>query len=245
MVGSPTFQIRRKTNRMCYPPDDKSMSRQTDVMIIGSGCAAWLLALFLRLLGISCAILDVGLAGAFASTGNQGWLQAGGLFLLTCYDFVTARACQQGYRWITNLYPAVIRRHIPCYFLLPAEQDPSQALALCKQVDARASLVDLADLHFQEPILGQQRRGWALQTSDIPVDTHKFLQIVAGQVCQMGGQFKTVPDFEALWPVWDGSWWRVALDQGQEIRSRAVVLACGAALPEMLQRCIPGAAPVF
>src|SRR5947209_1564453 len=162
-----------------YCQTDVRMIQQTDVIIIGSGCAAWWVSLYLALRGIASVILDTSPPGAFSSTANQGWLQSGGWHMMVGNDLPTAQACWNGYLWIRSHYPEVIRPGIACYFLLPEEEDLEQGLARCRQARIPVDPVSIDEVKAREPILKESPLGHALQMPDVAVDTRRLLQIVA------------------------------------------------------------------
>jgi glycine/D-amino acid oxidase-like deaminating enzyme len=216
-----------------------------DVIIIGSGCAAWWVSLYLAMRGISCIILDSHMPGAFASTANQGWLQSGTWHMIVGNDLLTASACRDGSDLIRFRYPKVIRPGISSYFLMPGEEDLEQCLEHCKQVDIPVRSVSINYVKAKEPLLKESPLGYAVQTPDVPMDTSLLLQIVARQACERGVHFQAVRSLGTLNPFWDGKSWRVFVDQEQEIQAKAVVLACGAYIPEMLKHFIPAAPTRF
>jgi hypothetical protein len=215
--------------------------RRADVIIIGSGCAAWWVSLYLAMRGISCVILDTNPPGAFASTANQGWLQSGAWHMIVGNDLLTARACRDGSDFIRSRYPDVIRRGISSYFLMPEAEDLEQCLEHCEQADIPAYPVSINRVKAKEPLLRESPLGYAMHMPDVPIDTSLLLQTVANQACQRGVHFQAVRSLGTVNPLWDGKCWRVFVDQEQEIQSKAVVLACGVYIPEMLKTFLPTA----
>ena len=220
------------------------MTRQTDVILIGAGCAGLFAGLQMAQRGMACTILDTNRPGAFASTRNQGWLQQGGWYAVG-NDLTTARACRDGYRWIRSHYPDFIRSDILSYFLMYKEEELEQCLERCSQEDIVARPVSINEVKKREAILKESPLKYAVQTADIPVDTSRLLQAVIDEACQKGVRFQPVRSLEAIRPIWDGKMWHVFLDQGQEIQARSVVLTCGVYIPEMLKRFIPDATAHF
>src|SRR5450631_1978644 len=131
------------------------MTRQVDVMIIGTGCAGWFASLELASSGMTTLIVDINPPAAFASTRNQGWLQSGAWYAAVANDSVTARTCRDGYSWIRSHYPMAVRPNIPCYFLMQREDDLQRCLVRCQQEDIVARPVHMKALKRSEPILGQ------------------------------------------------------------------------------------------
>lgn len=90
------------------------------VLIIGGGCAGWLVALKLVQRGISCMIVDTNPGCAYASTRNQGWLHSGAYYAIHD-DIVVAQACGSGYHYIEHFYPDTIHEQTRCYFLFKSQ----------------------------------------------------------------------------------------------------------------------------
>lgn len=218
---------------------------RADVIIIGSGCTAWWVSLYLAMHGITCIILDSNPPGAFASTANQGWLQSGAWHMIVGNDLLTAIACREGSDLIQSHYPDVIRPGISSYFLMPGEEDLEQCLECCKQVDIPAYPVSINHVKANEPLLKESPLRYAVHMPDVPINTRMLLQIIASQACQRGVHFQAIKSFAAINPFWDGKRWCIGLDQEQEIQSKAVVLACGAYIPDILNTFIPSAPTRF
>jgi FAD dependent oxidoreductase len=221
------------------------MTRQVDLLIIGAGCAGWFVSLMLALRGIVCTILDMNPPGAFASTSNQGWLHSGVGHTVVARDPRTVSACRDGSHWIRSHYPDVVYPDIPCYFLMHEEEDLQRCLTLCQQEDLLARPVSLDKVKEREPILKKSPLRYAMQTSDMPINTSRLLQAVIDEACHRGVRFQAVENLETISALWDGRMWQVFLDQEHEIQARSVVLTCGAYIPEMMQRFMPSVAPGF
>jgi glycine/D-amino acid oxidase-like deaminating enzyme len=221
------------------------MTRQMDVSIIGGGCAGWFAADELTRRGIRSVVIDTEPPAAFASTRNQGWLQSGALYAAMENDIPTARFCREGFRLIQSRYPNVIRTGIPCYFLLRREEDLHQVVKHCQDQDISARPVSIRDVKRREPILGSSRLAYAIEVPDIPFDTSRLLQEIAAQSCGRGAHFRSVSSLEAVTPVWDGKNWRIFFDSECQIVCRAIILACGVYIPDMLGRVVPEQACAF
>lgn len=228
---------------MCHQAHVKT-SRQTDVVIIGSGCSGLWVSLSLTRRGIGNILLDTNPPGAFASTANQGWLQSGG-WQLAGDDPLAASDCRDGYHFIRANYPNAIRSCISCYFLMSQREDLDNCLDRCQLAGIQAYPVAVKNLKVSEPILRESPLEYALQMPDVPVDTHQLLQAVAHETFEGGAQFLAVSSVASINPFWDGSRWCVELEEGQVVQARAIVLACGVVIPDLLQRCIPDVVTPF
>jgi FAD dependent oxidoreductase len=218
---------------------------KTSVAVIGGGCAGWFAADELTRRGIRCVVIDTDPPAAFASTRNQGWLQSGALYGAMEDDIPTARFCREGFHLIRSRYPNVIRTGIPGYFLLRHEEELHLVVKHCRDQAIAARPVSIRDVKRREPILGSSRLAYAVGVSDIPFDSSRLLQEIATQACGRGALFRSVSSMEAVKPIWDGKNWHVFLASDDEIECRAIVLACGIYIPDMLERVIPGQTCAF
>jgi hypothetical protein len=103
----------------------------------------------------------------------------------------------------------------------------------------------MSDVKEREPILKKSPLKYAIQTSDVPVDTSRLLQDVINEACQKGVWFQPVKSLDVISPIWDGSVWHVFLDREQEIQAQSVILTCGAYIPEMMKHFIPDVTTPF
>jgi hypothetical protein len=218
---------------------------KTSVAVIGGGCAGWFAADELTRRGIRCVVIDTDPPAAFASTRNQGWLQSGALYGAMEDDIPTARFCREGFHLIRSRYPNVIRTGIPGYFLLRHEEELHLVVKHCRDQAIAARPVSIRDVKRREPILGSSRLAYAVEVSDIPFDSSRLLQEIATQACGRGTLFRPVSSLEAVKPIWDGKNWHVFLASDDEIECRAIVLACGIYIPDMLERVVPGQTCAF
>ncbi|HLI07555.1 MAG TPA: FAD-dependent oxidoreductase [Ktedonobacteraceae bacterium] len=225
--------------------DQEEKIMKTSVAVIGGGCAGWFAADELTRRGICCVVLDTDPPAAFASTRNQGWLQSGAFYAAMEDDIPTARFCYKGFHLIRSRYPNAIRTGISSYFLLPHEEELHMVVKNCRNHAIPVRPVSIEDVKRREPILGSSRLACAVEVPDIPFDSSRLLQEITAQTCARGALFRAVSSMEAVMPLWDGENWHIFLDSGDEIECRAIILACGAYIPDMLERTIPGQTCAF
>jgi glycine/D-amino acid oxidase-like deaminating enzyme len=218
---------------------------KTSVAVIGGGCAGWFAADELTRRGICCVVIDTDPPAAFASTRNQGWLQSGAFYAAMEDDIPTARFCRKGFHLIRSRYPDVIRTGISSYFLLPHEEELQLVVKHCQDQAIAVRPVSIQDIKRREPVLGSSDLAYAVEVPDIPFDSSRLLQEIATQVCGRGALFRSVSSMETVKPIWDGKNWHIFLDSDDEIECKAIVLACGAYIPDMLERAIPGQTCAF
>jgi glycine/D-amino acid oxidase-like deaminating enzyme len=210
----------------------------TQALCLGGGAAGWFTADELVSRGISCAIIDTPRPGGYASTRNQGWLQSGSLYLSsdsTTED--TAKHCQQGYMEIISRYRDVVRNQ-DCNFLYRHRERRDQDIARYREYGIEA--IPLSSRDIEEPLLRGGRLYHAIRVPDHPFDSSRLLQHVADQACQDGADFYPVASLENIVPNWDGPYLHLFIDDNREIVCHAVVLTCGAYIPEMLEKLLPG-----
>jgi glycine/D-amino acid oxidase-like deaminating enzyme len=210
------------------------------IAIIGAGIMGWMLAFALANRGILCKIIDTDPPGGYASTGNQSWMQTGALYLAKPMpDEVTAEACRQGYHYMMgHSNKGLIQYTVPCYFVFHHKQQSQSVIERCRAfgIDARAVSIE----EINEPLLKGSDLRYAAQVPDHPFNNSQLLQSIAEQACAGGAQFYPVASLEMIEIKRNGSNLLVSLDTTEKIECKGIILACGAMIPAMLERLLPG-----
>ncbi|HEY0069479.1 MAG TPA: FAD-dependent oxidoreductase, partial [Chloroflexia bacterium] len=242
-----------------------SINIDKDVAILGGGCAGILLGDELAQQGASCAVVDTLPYAAYASTRNQGWLQSGAFYAAYGKDEghrKSAHACKEGYRelraFVEETIPYALHTPTDSYMLFgtpsadpanfKAEDDREQreALEQCDDLEIDAEAVDIGELANQEPVLRGTPLTHAIRITDRPMDTNLLLRAIATRAEGHGVLFQPVSALSNIDASWDGYVWTLRLGDGNVLRVKSIVLACGVYIPTMLERLgIPEAIKKF
>jgi glycine/D-amino acid oxidase-like deaminating enzyme len=225
-------------------------SSDPQVVIWGGGVGGLLLARELARAGIRCTVLDTEPFASYASTRNQSWLQSGPLFSVT--DRAAALECIEGKRWFDRYAPDLIDKNVRCYYLFREEDQRDSLIEACSEtslgirggIPVRA--VDIHNLTADEPILrdsGTWR--YAARVDDCPMNTTAILERIARDGYERGVRYLSVRSLEAIDARWTGNRLRISLPNGDHLDCDALVLACGALIPKLLERFIHRQAPGF
>lgn len=218
-----------------------SEAHGTEVVILGAGCSGLFLAEALAGHGIPCAFIDKDPVGKYASTRNQGWLQVGSFN--ACTGLPRIRTCREGFDYITQNYPTAVHRSMDSHFLFRFGDQLDEALRRCDEADVETAVLqreDLEDLIEENPILQDCEFSYAIRTQDCSIDTTSLLREVVCKALGSGAQYHAVPSIEKVHFMREASGWRVVLPGGDDIWCRAVVLACGPCIPNILRDLFPG-----
>ena len=227
---------------LCSPmrAEVRTLSKEAGcVAIIGAGIMGWMLAFALTKRGILCKIVDTDPAGKYASTGNQSWMQSGALYLAkTVPDEVTAEACREGYHYIMGYSKRLVQHAVPCYFLFHYKKQCQSVIERCRAFGIDARPVSIEEIG--EPLLKGSDLRYAARVPDHPFNNSQLLRSIAEQACTGGAQFYPVASLETIEIQRNGSNLLVSLDNTEKIECKGIILACGAMIPAMLERLLPG-----
>ena len=205
------------------------------------GCSA---AAELITRGILPKIIDTVPPGGYASTRNQGWMQSGALYLSRPVpDLGTADMCRQGYHHMMGRHSAVIRHEVPCYFLFHHLAQHRRLIEQCIGQDIPAREFPIEEIN--EPLLQNSGLRYATVLPDHPFNNSHLLQSIAEQACKRGAQFYPVSSLETIEIQKHDDGLLISLDSEQTIECRGLILACGAMIPAVLERILPGQGDLF
>lgn len=224
------------------------MQDRVSVVILGGGCAGWWTAKELSQRRLPCMVIDTFPFASRASTRNQGWLHTGAFYLSVDQpDHQVAQNCLAGYNVICRQYPSAVRSEVPCYFLFERAEERDESFRLCRDshIFARRISLDSSDLELREPIIAGTPLRFALEVHDHPVDTTRILRSLSRLCCASGVRVYTASAMESICPVWLGDHWRIECDHTPIVECEAIVLACGAYIPDMLGKVLSRGAPAF
>ncbi len=199
----------------------------------------WTLAVELTKRGILCKIIDIDPPGGYASTGNQSWMQSGALYLAKQVpDEVTAEACRAGYHSMMGHSRDLIQHTVACYFLFHYQEQCQSVIDRCRafSIDARAVSIE----EISGPLLKGSDLRYATRVPDHPFNNSQLLRSIAQQACTGGAQFYPVASLETIEIKRNGSNLLVSLETTEQIECKGIILACGAMIPAMLERLLPG-----
>ena len=157
----------------------------------------WTVAVELTKRGILCKIIDTVPPGGYASTGNQGWMQSGALYLAKQMpDEVTAETCREGYHYMMGHNRDLIQHKVPCYFLFHYEQQCHSVIEHCQAFGIAARAVSIEEIN--EPLLKGSDLRYAALVPDHPFNNSQLLRSIARQACDGGAQFYPVASLETI-----------------------------------------------
>lgn len=194
--------------------------------------------------GILPKIIDTVPPAAYASTGNQGWMQSGAFYLARQVpDPATAKMCRAGYHHMMGRNSPIIDHEVPCYFLFHHQEQCKSLIEQCLGHDIPAREIPIEEI--SEPLLQHSDLRYAAVMPDHPFNNSRLLQSIAGQACNRGAQFYPVASLETIDVQEHGDGLLISLDSGRKIECRGLILACGAKIPAMLERLCPGQGNIF
>lgn len=212
-----------------------------DVGIIGGGCAGLFLAKELALRNCECVVIEKDPAAAHASTRNQGWLQSGS-FYAAVDDDVAARGCHEGYEYITQTYRSAVLQEIDSYCLFRSRQGLRDTLKRCQRAHIPIAEVadnDIRQLQETNPILRRTPLDYMARSEDRPFDTRQLLQSVANEITSLGVDHIEPARMDIIGVTRKSDGWEIDPGNGTRVGCRALVLACGACIPELLESISP------
>lgn len=179
-----------------------SQEIQTEIAVIGGGCAGLWLSHDLARRGYPCVLIESGGLAAFASQKNQSWLHSGALYAVIASEinreFIqpglaqTARECLRGYSKLARFARRHCRRAISvrseCMFLFDDEEHAETARLFLKQVGLEPRVCD-SSLHVIEPALTGTMARVGLITKDVPFESPSLLGAVVRRALHFGAQF--------------------------------------------------------
>jgi len=209
------------------------------IVIIGAGIMGWTLAAELTKRGILCKIIDTVPPGGYASTGNQSWMQSGALYLAKLVlDEVTAETCREGYHYMMGHNRDLIQHKVPCYFLFHYEQQCHSVIEHCQAFGIAARAVSIEEI--KEPLLKGSDLRYVALVPDHPFNNSQLLRSIARQACDGGAQFYPVASLETIEIKRNGGSLLVSPGNTEKIECKGIILACGAMIPAILERLLPG-----
>ncbi|TXS80619.1 FAD-binding oxidoreductase [Streptomyces sp. me109] len=212
-----------------------------DVGIVGGGCAGLFLARELAVRGCDCIVIEKDPAAAHASTRNQGWLQSGS-FYAAVDDAAAARGCREGFDYITETYPDAILREVESYFLFRSQQGLTGTLERCRREGIPINAIggkEIRKIQDENPILHGTPLDYMAQVYDRPFDTRHLLQTVADEVASCRVEPMEIASLDSITASPKNHEWIVNVGNRSGIGCRILVLACGAYIPELLERITP------
>lgn len=221
------------------------MSKDADsIAIIGAGIMGWSAAAELVRRGILPKIIDTVPPGGYASTGNQGWMQSGALYLAKSRpDVATAKYCRAGYHYMMGRNTALIHHEISCFFLFYHQEQCQSVIERCLGQDIPARAIPITEI--SEPLLQRSDLRYAAVMPDHPFDNALLLQSFARQACDGGAQFYPATSLETIEVKKHGDGLLISLGGDQQIECKGLILACGAMIPAFLERLYPGQEKMF
>src|SRR5580698_390676 len=215
---------------------------QVEIAVLGGGCAGLWLAHDFAKRGFTCALVEHGSLGGYASQGNQSWLHSGALYAVLESEQAsdsslaqglrsTARECFKGYSRLRRF----ARRHCKhaidsrsgCMFLYADQAKAERAHSTLTNYGLEPR-VYTSRLEVLEPILTGTEANVALVTRDLPFDAARILAAVSRRAAALGTRFvnasKTLDHLEI---VREGPHW-VARDDSFAIHASVIIFATGA-----------------
>jgi glycerol-3-phosphate dehydrogenase len=217
----------------------------SDVVILGGGCAGLWLANEVTNAGYSCIVVDERQLGAFSSTRNQGWLQSGALYAAMGQPDV-AEECKTGFSKILEVArevaPESIRRTSASFFLYANPTRFGQESERLREGGFSPKIVPLGNLP-DEPLLRDTIVRYAIETDDRPVDTRQLLIGLTQKLLENGGSVLLLENgLNEFFFENDKQHWNLRLEH-LGLKCKLLVLCCGAFIPNVLQKLSPGPRP--
>jgi glycine/D-amino acid oxidase-like deaminating enzyme len=136
----------------------------------------------------------------------------------------------------------VVHKDINCHYLFEHREELEQAIERCEAVGLEMDPLRSGEtqrLKNTNPVLEGTPLSFMAKVGDHLFDTHRLLQSIAGESAKEGAQVYKVGHIGDIAAHRVSGGWHVMLDNGFVITSTVLVLACGAFMPEMLERFLP------
>jgi glycine/D-amino acid oxidase-like deaminating enzyme len=214
-------------------------SRQdVELCIVGGGCAAIWIGYYAAQLGLQVVIVAENPAAGFGSTRNQGWLHSGALYAAYDLDDV-ARQCRDATKIVESICPEAISQR-GSYFVVRGDRERERVVSGCVRNGLWCNVPSRREVRNREHLLSHLVQSdpelRCVETSDRVVDTTMLLTTVLRHAAEAVEWVSvgTVTDLEIGGR--DGGW-TVRLPSGTDVvTARALVLAAGPAIPQLLRR---------
>ena len=222
-----------------------------DVAIIGSGCAGLWLAFELSALDYMVVIVEHGDLAGYASTGNQSWLHSGAFYAVvegvnkirgsskSRGLHAIAQKCRSASEELRSFCPIAFEKYRDCLYIF---EDLEEAQSARDQVNAEGLKCTLIKTGLEkiEPLLGRSlHKYYGLLTPDKAFNSEQFLSYLANLVSQRGVRFQRTAPITKLHLEKHEDRWRISDNANPVVRSKLLILASGAAMPDMLSRANP------
>jgi glycine/D-amino acid oxidase-like deaminating enzyme len=194
------------------------------VLILGSGAGGLFLARELCQNGCDVTLAGEHPLAQFASTRNQGWLQAGALYAGLGQSEV-ARECMLASRALGRLAPSAVAHHRRCFYLFEYQTHAEEFFenAAAAGIDVRP-IVDPHALRATANFLTGSPYDFGIEAFDRPFNARHVLEIVRNQAVILGCKFAKV-SIKPGCVRQSGSRWLLS---GQPANYDKVVIAAGA-----------------
>lgn len=167
--------------------------KKLNVLILGSGAGGLFLARDLCLSGCEVTVASEIPLAQFASTRNQGWLQAGALYAGMRQPAV-ARECRIASNALAALAPSAIDHAKRCFYLFVEGDDADEfvenASSAGIEVRAKKNASTIDSVKGWIGTGSTRQFDYAVEAFDRPFNTVVALQTVRDQAAQLGCRFR-------------------------------------------------------